>query len=109
MLFRSGDQSGVADCAENLGNVAYQQHNYDEARKLLSYAIEQYCALGYVRERAACIKILGHVESVCEDYEKARAYYMEAIDLYEEMGDSDGSERCQREVDELPQPFEQNS
>ena len=74
----------------NLGNLAYVQGRYDEAKGYLKCALEIFDELGQKAEMATALNNLGNLAFVQGRYDEAKEYYKEALEISEELGDRAG-------------------
>jgi predicted ATPase/class 3 adenylate cyclase len=64
-----------------------------EATHLLSELLSQPKALAHTSERAKALHSAGNLADTQGDYERAREYYQESLQIYREMGDTRGASK----------------
>lgn len=86
----AGDAYMAAQIEGNLGNVAYEANDLDEAEARWRSAMTAMDALGVVFDKIALLNNLGSLAYARRDYQTAADYYLESLSLAEELGDERG-------------------
>ena len=84
------NESLVAQAQHQLGNIAYQQGDYEEARRLYGESLTIKERLGNQGGRASSLGQLGNIAYQQGDYEEARRLYGEVLTTFERLGDQGG-------------------
>ena len=110
-LFRQvGDDWGVALALGGLGEAALQQRDLPRARQLLERALEVRRRIGEKWLSAEALRMLGEVAR-CQGDADAGEALRESVRLYQEVGDTEGSNACLAllagAVGDQPRPSEQ--
>jgi len=83
---RGGDSLGLSSSLYNLGNLYYDQDQYDEAEKYYRRALQLRQPLPYDERTAYACEGLGLVAHARQNYQEALQYYQKAITLLERAG-----------------------
>lgn len=73
-----------------LGNIAYAQKNYSEARQLYQWSLDIFKRVGNEAEQATIFHSLGNAAYSQRNYPKAREFYEQSLTLKESLGDKVG-------------------
>jgi non-specific serine/threonine protein kinase len=91
LIFQSlGDQLGVADTGNGLGNIAYRQGHYLSAKALYEESLSHRRELNDRRGIALTLNNLGNIASQLGDNKAATALYEESLQIRRELGDIRG-------------------
>ncbi|MGI5401146.1 tetratricopeptide repeat protein [Streptomyces sp. CA-135486] len=74
-----------------LGNLAYLQGDYDEARRLYEHSLEAFQRLGNQSGTATSYHQLGIIAQDQGDYDEARRLYQQSLDIEERLGNQAGA------------------
>ena len=85
-----GDKSGIAKTLHQLGNVHYQQGNYEEAVKKYNQSLKMKEELGNKSGIAQTLHQLGNVHYQQGNYEEAVKKYNQSLKMKEELGNKSG-------------------
>ncbi len=80
-------QLAIAANYHQLGRVAEEQREYEQARSHYQQALDIYIEFGDRYEQAGTYHQLGSVAQDLREYEQARSHYQQALDIYIEFGD----------------------
>ena len=83
----SQKQSYLATTYHQLGSVAQDLREYQQARDYYQQALSLYIEFGDRYEQANTLHQLGMVAQDLREYQQARDYYQQALSLYIEFGD----------------------
>ncbi len=87
-LFRKcGDTQWEAYCLHNIGNIAYDFEDYDQAETLLRQSLVLADSLGDLWHRAYCLRSLGDVFKARKDFPEAARLLTEGRELCRKLGD----------------------
>jgi len=87
-LFRKcGDTQWEAYCLHNIGNIAYDFEDYEQAETLLRQSLELADSLGDLWHRAYCLRSLGDVFKARNDFPEAARLLTEGRELCRKLGD----------------------
>lgn len=82
------DDDGLrAQASRRLGQVAWKQQRYEDAREFLRAAIEAYERAGDDHGAGRARNTLGLVARKQSDYQRAREYHLAALDTFDAVGD----------------------
>ena len=87
-----------ANCAEQLGDIALDRSDHDDARARYEQGLLLYSRVGSALGQANCILRLGDIALACLDHDNARARYQEALPLYRRVGSVLGEATCMRRL-----------
>jgi tetratricopeptide (TPR) repeat protein len=82
-----GDQWGVANSLNNLGELALLQERYHEGRLYLEEAVTLYRDIGGTWALGNSVLTLGNVLRAQRDYSAAYPLYQESLQIYRDLGD----------------------
>ena len=83
---KGGQRRDKAGMAHNLGNVAYLQGDYDQARRLYQQALDLKQQLGDRAGVAITLHQLGRLAEEDGDLEKAERLFAKSLDTFEALG-----------------------
>jgi tetratricopeptide (TPR) repeat protein len=83
---RIGYQWGQANTLKALGDVAYMQDEYAEARTFYDRALPVFEQIGDRLGQANTLKALGDVARMLSEYAEARTFYDRALPVFEQIG-----------------------
>ena len=89
-----GDTQEVANCIQNLGDIALRRSDHGQARERYEQALLLYRQVGDLLGEAHCIKGLGDIALRRSDHGQARERYKQALPLYRQVGDLLGEAHC---------------
>jgi len=95
------EQLLVAYAQQELGRIAQDQGNYEEARELYQQSREIYEPLGDQRGRASAMYGLGQIAHQQGNYEEARGLYGQSLQIAEQLGDQGGRASVMHELGNL--------
>jgi tetratricopeptide (TPR) repeat protein len=82
-----GDQLGVAQCTQDLGDIHYMYDEHDQAIERLKQAQITLVKIGYNPGIAQCIQSLGNIHQMRNEHDQARKKLEQAYILFVEIGD----------------------
>lgn len=88
------DPHDKAHCIMNLGVVALDRLNPEQARERFESALSLYTQVGSLIGQANCIRGLGDVALACSDYTEAQVRFESALSLYTQVGHKQGQANC---------------
>jgi len=83
----AGDAARLAQVNEDLGHIALERSDHEEARRRYEVVLPMYRQVGSVLGEANCIRGLGNIALAGSDHEEARRRYEEALGLYGSIGE----------------------
>ncbi|MFL5653956.1 MAG: CHAT domain-containing protein [Ktedonobacteraceae bacterium] len=87
---RESDELLASQTLNELGNIAYLQGEYEEARRLYAQSLEIEERLGDQGGRASTLHALGTIAQQQGEYEEARRLYAQSLEIVERLGDQSG-------------------
>ena len=87
---RLGDQAGMAGSYHQLGMLAQDRGDYDEAARQYQRALDIFERLGDQAGMASSYHQLGILAQDRGDYDEAARQYQRALDIFERLGDQAG-------------------
>ena len=90
---RLGDQDGLASTYYQLGALAHDRGDYDEAERQNQRALDIRERLGNKQNVAICYAQFGCLAFGRGDHDEAERQYQRAFDVFEQLGDQDGLAR----------------
>ncbi|MCA2791827.1 MAG: tetratricopeptide repeat protein [Microcystis sp. M048S1] len=88
--YSQSKQSFQAITLHNLGIVAQELREWEQARSYYQQSLEIFIEYGDRYEQAKTLHNLGRVAQELREWEQARSYYQQAIEIYIEYGDRYG-------------------
>ncbi|NCT62721.1 MAG: tetratricopeptide repeat protein [Microcystis aeruginosa G13-01] len=85
--YSQSKQSLQASTLHQLGRVAQELREWEQARSYYQQALEIYIEYGNRYEQASTLHQLGMVAQKLREWEQARSYYRQALEIYIEYGD----------------------
>ncbi|WP_235112087.1 tetratricopeptide repeat protein [Acaryochloris sp. 'Moss Beach'] len=76
-----GDKRGLAYVFRELGEIAVDNNNYDEADKFHHKSLQLRQELGDQRGKAISLYRLGRLNQLQENYELSKQYYLESLTI----------------------------
>lgn len=82
-----GDKRGLAYVFRELGEIAVDNNNYDEADKFHHKSLQLRQELGDQRGKAISLYRLGRLNQLQENYELSKQYYLESLTIAKNLDD----------------------
>ncbi|MEM9274300.1 MAG: tetratricopeptide repeat protein, partial [Cyanobacteria bacterium P01_F01_bin.143] len=103
------DRYEQAGTYHQLGNVAYQLRQYEQAKDYYQQALDIYIEYGDLYEQAHTYGQLGMLAEELSEFKQAKSYYLQALEIFVEFEDQQYRDLVIRKLASLYQKTQDNS